>query len=293
MIDILLLGTGAMSPLPKRHLSSIILRHAGEQVLIDCGEGTQVAIKKYGFGFKSISGIALTHFHGDHIFGLPGLLHAMMQAGREEPVWISGPEGLEEVLQAIHLLIGDLTFPLHLMKENSFESCGLKIQSFPLAHRVPAQGYRFELERRGKFLRDRAEELGIPVEYWSTLKEGNEVAGFTPLQVLGPKRKSILVTIAQDSAPCEKIVENGKDADLLVLEGTYAVDEKNAAKEYGHMTFAQAAELASRSQAKELWLTHFSPSISDPKEHISLVREIFPNTHIGVDGMHKTLTFEE
>ncbi len=292
MIDIVILGTGAMTPLPNRHLSSMILRHNGRQILVDCGEGTQVAIREYGYGIKSIDGIAITHFHGDHFFGLPGLLHSLEQAGRTEPVWVAGPEGLEEMMERILAMTRDLHFQVKLRREDHFESNGLVIETFPLTHRIASQGYKFTLTRPGKFLPEKATDLGIPLELWSRLQAGETVGEFSPEMVMGPQREGITVVYATDTRPSETIVRASEGADLLIMDGTYPDNNKaEHAVKYGHMTFPEAANLAKEARVKEAWLTHFSHSIEDPDESLEAARKIFENIHLSYDGKMKTLGF--
>ena len=293
MIDIVILGTGAMTPLPERNLSAMLLRCEGRQILVDCGEGTQVAIREYGYGLKSIDGIAITHFHGDHFFGLPGLLQSLEHAGRTEPVWVAGPEGLDEMMERVLGMTGDLAFPVELRSEESFVSTNLLIETFPLSHRIPAQGYKFILERSGEFFPEKAREFGVAKDQWSRLQTGETVGNVTPQMVMGPKRKGISVVYATDTRPGRSIEEAALGVDLLIMDGTYPNEEKMAqAVKYGHMHFLEAAALAAEAGVKEAWLTHFSHSIEDPQEHMKAAQAIFPNIHSSFDGKKATLRFE-
>jgi ribonuclease Z len=271
----------------------MLLRCEGRQILVDCGEGTQVAIREYGYGLKSIDGIAITHFHGDHFFGLPGLLQSLEHAGRTEPVWVAGPEGLAEMMERILGMTGDLSFPVVLRSEESFISASLLIETFPLIHRIPAQGYKFSLERAGEFFPEKAREYGVPVDKWSLLQAGETVGDVTPQMVMGSKRKGVSVVYATDTRPSETIVEAARGADLLIMDGTYPNEEKIAhAVKYGHMHFLEAATLATEAGVKEAWLTHFSHSIENPQEQLKAAQAIFSNIHSAYDGKKATLRFE-
>ncbi|NLL22786.1 MAG: ribonuclease Z [Tissierellia bacterium] len=294
MIDIVILGTGSRNPLPDKYLSSMILRFGGRQILVDCGEGTQAAIRKYGCGIKSIDGIAITHFHGDHFFGLPGMLQSMEHAGRTVPVWIAGPAGLEETMERVLWLCGDLSFKIELRRQSRFESIGLCVETFPLLHRIPTQGYAFTLNRAGKFLPEKAREFGIAMEKWSRLQAGRSVGEITPDMVMGPPRRGLRIVYATDSRPSETIIEAARGADLLILDATYANEQKSEhAKTYGHMTFLEAARIAEKAQVKEAWFTHFSHSIGDPTQYLEEARNIYPPLFCAAEGMKKTLRFEE
>lgn len=300
MLDLCLAGTGGMLPLPHRFLTSLYVKCQGHALLIDCGEGTQIALRKAGCSFKAIDLICITHFHADHISGIAGLLLSMGNSDRTEPVTIAGPKGLCQILSGLLVIAPELPFEVHVEEIDGSDapiSLGLmKIESFPLKHRIPCQGYIIEVQRAGEFLREKAQALGIPVNLWSHLQKGATVqnAGcqFTPEMVLGPPRRGLKVAYATDTRPVPAIAEYGRNADVLILEGMYGEDEKlEKAKERTHMIFSEAALLAKQAAAEELWLTHFSPSITDPFEYESAVQTVFPNTVIGQDGMKKRLKF--
>lgn len=300
MLDLCLAGTGGMLPLPNRFLTTLYIKCKGHALLIDCGEGTQVALRKAGCSFKAIDLICITHFHADHVSGIAGLLLSMGNSDRRDPVTIAGPKGLYQILSGLMVIAPELPFEVYVEERDCDEepiSLGsMKITSFPLQHRIPCQGYVIEVPRAGQFLREKAEALGIPVDLWSHLQEGETVqnAGrrFTPEMVLGPPRKGLKVVYATDTRPVPAIAECGKEADVLILEGMYGEEDKlEKAKERTHMIFSEAAHLAKQAAAEELWLTHFSPSIADPFAYESAVQSLFPNTVIGRDGMKKSLKF--
>ena len=302
MIDVCLLGTGGMMPLPHRALTSLMLRYNGMNVLIDCGEGTQVAIKQQGWTVKPIDVICFTHFHADHISGLPGLLLTLGNAERTEPVTMIGPKRLEKIVNALRMIAPELPFPIKYIEleeeQETFTFNGLRINAFKVQHNITCYGYSVELDRAGKFDVNRAKELGVPMPYWSRLQKGEVVKEdnriFTPDMVLGAPRKGIKLTYCTDSRPTKEIVQQAKDSDLFICEGMYGEPDKaNKAKEYKHMTFYEAAQMATEANVKEMWLTHYSPSLVRPQDYEEKVREIFPNTIVAKDRRTTTLLFEE
>ena len=302
MLDICLLGTGGMMPLPRRWLTALMTRYNGSSLLIDCGEGTQIAIKEKGWSFKPIDTICFTHFHGDHISGLPGLLLSMGNADRTEPLTLIGPKGLERVVGALRVIAPELPFEIKCVEINGpeqvFEISGYRITAFRVNHNVLCYGYTVEILRQGRFSPERAKEQGIPLKFWSRLQKGQimEEDGvvYTPDTVLGAARKGIKLTYTTDTRPTESILRNAKDSDLFICEGMYGEDDKvEKAKGYKHMTFKEAAVLARDAQVREMWLTHYSPSLVRPEEYMDKVREIFPAAYPGKDGKSVELNFEE
>ncbi len=302
MLDVCLLGTGGMMPLPYRWLTSLMLRFNGSSVLIDCGEGTQIALKEKGWSFKPIDTICFTHYHGDHISGLPGLLLTMGNADRREPLTLIGPKGLERVVSALRVIAPELPFDIIYKEINGneqiFEINGYRLKAFKVNHNILCYGYTIEIDRAGKFNPVQAKELGIPVQKWSILQKGEVVEcdgkTFTPDMVMGAQRKGLKVTYTTDTRPTESIKENAKGSDLFICEGMYGEKDKAAkAREYKHMTFYEAANLAKEARVKELWLTHYSPSLTWPEEYMGDVRKIFSRAKAAKDGFTKELDFEE
>ena len=303
MLDICLLGSGGMMPLPYRWLTALMVRYNGSSLLIDCGEGTQIAIKEKGWSFTPIDVICFTHYHGDHISGLPGLLLTMGNAERTEPLTLNGPKGLERGVNALRVIAPELPFPIIYKEingnEETFELAdGYRLKAFRVNHGILCYGYTLELDRAGKFQLQKAMEQEIPKQYWSRLQKGetitDEQAVYTPDMVLGPPRKGIKLTYCTDTRPVPAIVENASGSDLFICEGMYGEKDKDAkAREHKHMTFYEAAKLARDAQVGEMWLTHYSPSLTRPEEYMDDVRKIFPAAKAGKDRKSVELDFEK
>lgn len=300
VVEMCLLGTGGTLPLKDRALSSLYVRVNGRAMLADCGEGTQVGIRRLGWGFRCLEGLVLTHFHGDHCTGLPGLLLSLEKAGREEPFDIWGPAGLKRVVEGLCVIVPKLSFAVRLHEYppegRSFELIGLQIRAFPVDHGIPCYGYRMELERKGAFDPERARELKIPLSEWKKLQAGESVRlglrKIRPEEVLGPARKGITFVFSTDTRPCETLRKYTAGADLALLEGMYAEEEKHplAVKNH-HMMFREAAETAREAGANRLILTHFSTSLEDPEAGLPAAREVFPEACAGRDGMLIRLSY--
>lgn len=302
MLDVCLLGTGGMMPLPYRWLTSLMTRYNGSSLMVDCGEGTQIAVKEKGWSFKPVDIMCFTHYHADHISGLPGILLTMGNAERTEPLTMIGPKGLERVVNALRVIAPELPFEIKFIEltepEETIELKGYTIHAFRVNHNVTCYGYTLEIPRAGRFSVEHALERQIPQKYWSRLQKGEiieeEDKTYLPEMVLGPPRKGIKLTYCTDTRPTESIAKNAKDSDLFICEGMYAKKEKLAkAKQYKHMTFYEAAHLAKDAGVKEMWLTHFSPSLVRGEDYMDAVRKIYPNAYLGKDGKSVTLDFEE
>lgn len=300
MLDVCLLGTSGMMPLPNRWLTALMTRYNGSSLLIDCGEGTQIAIKEKGWSFHPIDIICFTHYHGDHISGLPGLLLTMGNADRTEPVTMIGPKGLERVVNALRVIAPELPFEINFIELSGFSEeiriNGYVIQAFKVNHNVTCYGYNVIIERGGRFYVEKASENQVPQMYWNRLQKGETIqAGeitYTPDMVLGPPRKGIKLTYCTDTRPVTAISEHAREADLFICEGMYGEKEKeDKAKDHKHMTFYEAASLAKTAQVKEMWLTHYSPSLVRPEEFMEATRAIFPNSKAGKDRKSITLEF--
>ena len=308
MIDFTLLGAAALLPLPERALTAGFLRYQGVSVLMDCGEGTQTAARRAGVNGIGVDVIALTHYHGDHIFGLPGLLQTMLSMGRTEPLWILGPEGLERELRPILTLAGPLPFEVKLREMGKGEGLSLdqlhplwpseaRLTAIPTRHRVPSRAYVFSVRRAGRFLPEKAEALGLPKPLWGRLQKGERVLldgrEILPEAVTGPERRGLKLVFTGDTSPCPALTEGAEDADLLVSEATYGDDQdEGLARERGHMTFAQAGRLARDAGVRRLWLCHFSQKLKDPEDYLPAAQQFFPDALCGTDGMSISLRFE-
>ncbi|MFR1316813.1 MAG: ribonuclease Z [Clostridium perfringens] len=315
MLNVTLLGTGGGMPMPNRFLSSVVMNFKGRKILLDCGEGTQVSMRVNGTGFKSIDIICISHLHGDHIYGLPGLLSTIGNSGRTEDIYIIGPKGIKEVIDGFLITLPYLPYKLNILEDesnlefmvkkekmelvelNEKISSDLSIKTLELDHSSPCLGYSFNIRRGRKFNVEKALMNKVPKEVWSKLQRNEEVSlngvKYYSYMVLGDERKGIKLSYTTDTRPTEDIPGFIKESDLYICEGTYGSEEDmHKAIKNKHMTFKEAANLAKRGQVKELLLTHFSPSINDPKEYIHNAREVFENSHAGSDGEEKTLNFK-
>jgi len=302
MLDVCLLGTSGMMPLPGRWLTALMTRYNGSSLLIDCGEGTQITIREKGWSFHSVDTICFTHYHGDHISGLPGLLLSMGNADRTEPVTLIGPKGLERVVNALRVIAPELPFTLNFIELSSIEEMieinGYQIKAFQVKHNVMCYGYSINIKRGGRFYTEKALEHNVPQKYWNKLQKGDTITEgdiiYTPDMVIGPERKGIKLTYCTDSRPTKSISDNAEGSDLFICEGMYGEQDKdNKAKEYKHMTFREAAKLAKTAGVTEMWLTHYSPSLTRPEDYLEEARRIFPNTKVGKDRKSITLEFDK
>ncbi len=302
MLDVFLIGTGGMMPLPYRFLTSLVLRCNGSTMMIDCGEGTQVALRKKGLSANPVDVICFTHYHGDHISGLPGLLLTMGNSERKEPLVLIGPKGLERVVSALRVVAPELPFPIEYREftgqEADFTVNDYDIHAFRVNHNVPCYGYRVNIRRLGLFDPERAKANEVPLKYWNRLQHGESVTEdgriFTPDLVMGPERKGLKLVYSTDTRPTDSIRENAEGADLLILEGMYGEKGKlQSVREKKHMLMQEACRIAAEARAKELWLTHYSPAVMHPEEYREELLKIFPRTVIPKDGHGTVLMFED
>lgn len=301
MIDLCLLGTAGTMPLPDRALSALLFRVNSELFLLDCGEGTQVPMRRLGWGFRALGTMFISHVHGDHVGGLPGLLLTLGNSGREEPVHIYGPPGLRRVVRGLRTIAPFLPYQVRVHEidaPGTLAVGAMTVAVLPLEHSLPCLGYRFEVPRGRPFLPERARELGVPVRRWKALQHGRSVRarGETvhPDDVLGEPRRGLAFAFVTDTNPIDSIVDLARDVDLMVCESTYALEEdRPKARERGHMLFSEAADLARRAGARRLWLTHYSAAIADPTEHLDAATAIFPQTELGEELKTTTLAFDD
>ncbi len=297
MLDVALVGTGGTLPLPNRWLASVLVRYGRNLVLFDCGEGTQISLRALGWGIKDIDLILISHVHGDHIAGLPGLLLTQGNSGRTQPIDICGPPGFIEVVRGLLAVARWLPFDLRLHEFGS-EDClqleELRVRCVEAEHRVPCLAYRLDLPRGRRFLPERARALAVPVTDWSRLQRGERVGNVTPEEVLGPPRAGLSIGLVTDTRPTPAIGALVAGVDLLVCEGTFGANEDQPrAVERRHMTFREAATLARDSGAKQLVLSHFSQSVPHPEAFLDNAIEVFPNTTVGRDHLTLSLRFPE
>lgn len=304
MVNLTLLGCGGNVPLPNRFLSSLFMNFNGRKILVDCGEGTQVSMKMKGCGFKDIDLICITHTHGDHIIGLIGLLSTMGNSERKKPVTIVGPVGIKEAMDAIQVLI-TLPYKLNIIEnpEGRFSLVDpilsdLSIETIELEHSTECIGYNFYFARHPKFNVEKAQQNNVPRKYWNMLQKGMTImdddVNYTPDMVLGDDRKGIKISMITDTRPLDTIPEFIYDADLFICEAMYG-DEMDISKaiKNKHMLFREAASLAVMGNAKQLLLTHFSPSIEDPNIFENNAKSVFENTIIGYDRFSTQIKYPE
>jgi ribonuclease Z len=226
----------------------------------------------------------------------------MGNADRTDPVLLIGPKGLERVVNALRVIAPELPFELKFLELNESEEIievnGYQIKAFQVKHNVVCYGYTVLIRRGGRFYTEKALENNVPQKFWNRLQKGDTIVDgeitYTPDMVIGPERKGIKLTYCTDSRPTKAISDNASDSDLFICEGMYGENEKDSkAKEYKHMTFCEAAKLAKAAQAKELWLTHYSPSLVRPEDFIGEAKHIFPNVKLGKDKKSITLDFDK
>jgi ribonuclease Z len=299
MIDIAFLGTGAMMPTSERWLSSMLIRLGDELMLFDAGEGVQIPWREQGWGIKRLSFICLSHHHADHIAGIPGVLLALANAGREEPVTIVGPRGTRALVTGLREAVPVLPYDLQvadLGPGTTWPWNGLRMTVVPGLHRIPVLLYRFELARAPAFLAEKATQANVPRRLWTSLADGNDVvhngANILAADFHGPARAGISFGVMTDTRPTEVAKDHFREVDLLITEGTYGDDaDADNAQQNRHMTFREAGQFAAEAGVKRLIVTHFSPKMTDPAMWIANGQAAFPSFELAQASSSLTLKF--
>jgi len=293
-LRIIFLGTGGSWPTLKRNVSSIAVKRGSEILLFDCGEGTQRQFQQSNLSYMQISKIFITHFHGDHFLGLPGLIQTMQLNDRDRPLHLYGPQGMKELTDQL-LTLGYFRPSYRIISHDldtgdTIEFEDYSIHALKVHHNVPSFSYCLqEHPRPGKFNKPKALELGIPEgPMFSKLQRGQSVIlgngkKITPDMILGPSRNGRKIVISGDTKPCEEMVEFSKDADVLVHEATFDSELEGIAKEYGHTTASQAAEIAKEAGVEKLFLVHISPRYLDYHVLENDARNVFPHSFVPRD----------
>lgn len=309
MLEIITLGTGSATPTKFRNLSSTAVTRDGEIYIFDCGEGTQIQLRRAGLRPGRIKKIFISHFHGDHIFGLPGLLTSLQMAECNQEITIYGPHGIKRFVE-FHKKFSNFTlsYPLKFVeipdhrREDEFTEPGLVIKCRPLKHRTPSLGWALiEADRPGKFNPEAAVKLGIQAgPLYGQLQKGETIQLddgrlIQPEFVVGKKRPGLHFVYCLDTAPCENSIRLAANADVLVHDGTFYSKNSKFAEVSGHSTVVQAAEVAAKAGVQKLILTHFSARIM-PNEYDTLLSEaqaVFPNVEMATDLKRFKIPYRE
>ena len=303
MLNVCLLGCGGHAPLPRRRLTSLLLNSLEDasSVLIDCGEGTQVAIAEYGWKMNDISVVCITHLHADHVAGLSGLLSSMQNQGRTKKLIIIGPTGLKNLVKASFVISGHIKFYVQVIEvdrlERDFLFFPFKIEMLRVDHSCVCYAYKVTAMQRRKCLPDLAQSNGVPIEVWSDLLESDSVlykkVVYSADQIAEPRKAGITISYCTDTRPTDLLPDFIKGSKLLIAEGMYYEEQKSNALRYKHMTYKEAAAIARDGGVPSLWLTHFSPTISKPKDYLSEALSIFKQTQVGVDGKYEVFAYDD
>ena len=298
-MEAFVLGCGGMMPLPYRHLTSVLLRRDGDLFLFDCGEGTQVSLKRLNLKWKKIDAIFISHTHADHVTGLPGIMMLSSQVDRTEPLYIYGPPKVAEYVESSRKVLDMyINYPV-IVKEITapcvvHEGDGFYIRAFPLQHTKTCVGYTLEeLDRPGEFNPEKAESLGIPRgPLWGRLQRGESVTlenGRTvePGDVMGERRSGRKFSFVTDTQYIPSIADEVRGSDLLICEGMFDDSCAEQAKEKKHMTSRQAARIARDSNSARMAMIHYSPRYTDRELPVLLeqAREVFPAAELTRDRM--------
>lgn len=286
-LDVVFLGTAGSMPTAQRAPAALLVRRGGDKLLFDCAEGTQRQLLRSSVGLLELEEVFLTHFHADHVLGLPGMLKTFSLRGRELPLVVYGPRGLVDLLASLRRVVGKLTYDLKLVELESgdvLERDGYRLATFDVEHGVAALGWSLiESTRPGRFDVEAADRLGVPNgPARGALQRGEPVGNVKPEDVLGPPRPGRKVVVTGDTAPSDEIVEASWGADVLITEATFADEDRDRAAETKHQTATQAAKVAQRANVGLLALTHLSNRYFGP-EIAEEARAIFPDTVVPRD----------
>jgi len=298
-LEAFVLGCGGMMPLPSRHLTSVLLRREGELFLFDCGEGTQVSLRRLNLRWKKISVIFISHTHADHVTGLPGLLMLSSQVDRDDPLYIIGPPRIAEYIETSRRVLDmyinyEIVIREVLEPGVVYEGEGFRVRAFPLRHTKLCYGYTLEEDKRpGEFHPEKAEALGVARgPLWAALQSGQTVKAqngseVRPGQVLGETRSGRKFSFVTDTLAFPEIADEVYGSDLFICEGMFERALEESAREKKHMTAEQAAHIALAARVKKLALIHYSPRYTEYelKQVIKEAEAIFPNTVLSRDRM--------
>ena len=306
-MEAFVLGCGGMMPLPRRHLTSVLLRREGELFLFDCGEGTQVSLRKLNLKWKKITAIFISHTHADHVTGLPGIMMLSSQVDREEPLYIIGPPKTRDYVEMSKSVLDMyINYEIRVIeiKEPGIVYTGdeFAVHAFWLRHSKPCMGYMLmENDRPGVFFPEKAAKAGVPRgPMWSKLQHGDEVQLedgkiVSSQDVMGPLRPGRKFSYITDTLYLDSIPGKINNSDLLICEGMFTEELRDSAKEKKHLTSTQAAILAKKGNAKKLGLIHYSPRYTEYelKQLLKEAKEIFPNTFLTRDGQTITIPYQK
>ena len=302
MLLLTFLGTSGSMPTPERGSSCVVIRKGRELIMFDCGEGTQRQMVSAGIGFQRNMNILISHMHGDHILGIPGLLQSMSLLKREKELNIYGPIGLAQFIKAFTESIGGPTFPviIHEINESGVihENTNYKLVAVKAKHREVAWSFGFiESKRPGKFYPYKARKLGIPVgPNWKKLQKGESIVfdgrKIDPDMVTDPPRPGRTIVYSGDTSPNTELKKLARGADILVHEATFLDEMTQRAEQDGHSTAYQAANLAKEAEVDLLILTHISPRYSDPIMVVDEAKQIFDRVLVAEDLMQITVNLK-
>ena len=293
-MEIIFLGTSSAVPTLERNHPSIALRAFAEVMLFDCGEGTQRQLIEAKISPMKITKIFISHFHGDHILGLGGLIQSLGFRGREKDLDIYGPKGLHKIINAIssfgYFQI-NYNLNIHEIQDGTvIETEDYVVECAKVEHNIPSYAYSIKEKKKPLFLREKAEELGIPPgPLYGKLHNGEEVEFegriIKPEQVLGEAKKGKKISYSGDTKPCEAMIRLARDSDILIHESTYEAEDYQRAVDNAHSTSVEAAEIAREANVNELVLTHISTRYTSDENIKSEAQKVFKNTKVARDYM--------